>query len=84
MVKTIFYFLSTNEFSSCKIVVTRKSFNLEDRDGTQVSWQLIFTGLEKCITKLFKTIKYTCQKYTWLLFLPLTQPPSHSLELAEM
>ena len=38
--KTIFYFLTADEFSSCKIVVTGKPVNLSDGKGMQVPLQV--------------------------------------------
>ena len=58
-VKTIFYFLKTDELSSCKIVVMGKPVNLGDGEGMQVPCKLIFTGIEKCIN-ILKQHFYNC------------------------
>ena len=55
--KTIFYFLKADELSSCKTVVTGKPVNLEDDDGMQVSFKLMFTVVKKCIDILQKHLK---------------------------
>ena len=57
--KTIFYFLTADELSSCKIVVTGKPVNLPDGESMQVPWKLIFIGIEKCIDILKRQL-YTC------------------------
>ena len=58
-VKTIFYFLRADEFSSCKIIVTGKPVNLGDGKGMEVPCKLIFTGMEKRIDVLKRHL-YTC------------------------
>ena len=57
--KTIFYFLRTDELSSCKVVVTQKPVNMGDGEGMQMPCKLMFTGIEKCID-ILKRHFYTC------------------------
>ena len=47
--KITFYFLRSNELSSIKVIIAGKPVKLGDGDGIQVSTELVFSEVEKCI-----------------------------------
>ena len=57
--KSLFYFLTADELSSCKKVVTEKPVNLSDGESMLVPCKLIFTEIKKCID-ILKRHLYTC------------------------
>ena len=57
--KSLFHFLTADELSSCKKVVTEKPVNLSDGESMLVPCKLIFTEIKKCID-ILKRHLYTC------------------------
>ena len=55
--KTVFYFLRTNEYGSCDVLIKGKPVNLGDGDGIQVPCSLNFADRKKFIDILEKTLK---------------------------
>ena len=53
--KTVFYFLRTDAYGSCDVLINGKPVNLGDGDGMQVPCSLNFTGRKKFIDILEKT-----------------------------
>ena len=47
--KITFYFMRSNELSSIKVIIAGKPVKLGDGDAIQVSTELVFSEVEKCI-----------------------------------
>ena len=55
--KTVFYFLSSDKYGSCNVLIKKKPANLGHGDGMQVSCTLNFFGRKKFICILQKSLK---------------------------